>query len=290
MLGAVSTPRSLSPGLLFAKIASAAIGVALVAFWLVSRVTAPLARLAHAADALGRNIRSPPLDVTGPREVRVAASAFNRMQARLVSLIQNRTEFLAAISHDLRTPLTQIRLRTEMMPTSTERQKNLAALDEMEAIIATFLAYARAANETEPMEKSDVGALVDSVCDDLSDCGAAIECESETGLVIPCKRTAMKRAVVNLIENALSHARVSTMRSGAGVVVTVEDDGPGISPSQLEAVLTPFFRGEKSRSTEAGGVGLGLSIAQAVVEDHGGELRLENRPEGGLRVQIILPI
>lgn len=292
VLGAISTPDSFIPGLLLANIASAAVGLALVAFWLVSRVTAPLVRLSEAADALGRNLQSPPLDVSGPREVAVAALAFNRMQARLVHLIKNRTEFLAAISHDLRTPLTQVRLRTEMMPNSMERQKNLKAFDEMEAIIGTFLAYARAAHETERVEKSDIGALVDSVCDDLSDCGAAIECESEPNLVISCKRMAIKRAVVNVIENALKyggHVRVATKRSGAGVVVTIDDNGPGIPPSELEAVFAPFYRGEKSRTAETGSVGLGLSIAQAIVEDHGGTLRLSNRPKGGLCAEIILP-
>jgi signal transduction histidine kinase len=292
-LGLINTPRSLVPELFLANVLSGAIGIALVAFWLVNRVTSPLRSLAGAAENLGRNLFSSPLPVTGPREVAVAAAAFNRMQRRLVRLIQGRTELLAAISHDLRTPLTQMRLRLEMMPEAPEREKNLQALDDMNGIVGTFLNYARASHEAEEKSRIDLGALVGSVCDDLADLGAAVDFASPGGLVVSCKRLAIKRAVTNLIENALKYgyeAQVGTGRAGAYAVVTVEDRGPGIPESELEAVLAPFHRGENGRGPDKGGIGLGLSIAQAIAEDHGGEVRLANRAEGGLRAEILLPL
>lgn len=292
-LGLINRSRSLPEGLFFANVISAVIGIALVAFWLVSRVTSPLARLAEAAERLGRNLNSSPLAVSGPKEVAVAAAAFNSMQRRLVRLIQGRTELLAAISHDLRTPLTQIRLRLEMMPASEEREKNLGALDDVDAIIGTFLTFARASHEAEEMSRIDLGALVGSICDDLADSGAAVDCNCPPGLVVSCKRLAIKRAVTNLVENALKYgheARVSTARVGGHAVVSVEDRGPGIPEAQLEAVFAPFYRGDRSRSSDSGSTGLGLSIAQAIAEDHGGEVRLANRGEGGLRADLVLPL
>jgi signal transduction histidine kinase len=291
-LGQINTPQSVLPEFLGVNIISAAFGIGLVAFWLVHRVTVPLTRLAAAAERLGRNIYAPPLTETGPREVATAAAAFNRMQRRLTRLIEGRTELLAAISHDLRTPITQMRLRTELMPESPERDKNLAALDEMEAIIATFLDYARAANESEERSRSDIGALVESLCADLADTGAEISCETEDSVVVTCKRLAVKRGVANLIENALNYgerAHVEVRRVGPSIIIRVDDDGPGIPEEDLDMVFTPFHRGEASRNRHTGGVGLGLSIAQAVAEDHGGEVRLGNRPEGGLRAEMILP-
>lgn len=292
-LAPISTPRSLVPELFLANVVSAAVGIALVAFWLVNRVTSPLRRLASAAENLGRNLFASPLPVSGPSEVAVAAQAFNSMQRRLVRLIRGRTELLAAISHDLRTPLTQMRLRLEMMPETIEREKNLRALDDMDAIIGSFLAYARASHEPEEKTRIDLSALVASVCDDLADLGAAVECDSPGGLVVSGKRLAIKRAVANLIDNALKYgleARVATRREDGHAVVVVEDTGPGIPEAQLEAVLTPFHRGDEHRGAEDGGVGLGLSIAQAIAEDHGGEVRLSNRAGGGLRAEILLPI
>ncbi|TNC63118.1 ATP-binding protein [Rubellimicrobium roseum] len=292
-LGAIDTPRSVGPELFLANVTSAVVGIALVAFWLVSRVISPLGRLAQAAESLGRNISSEPLPVTGPREVAVAAAAFNSMQRRLLELIHGRTELLAGISHDLRTPLTQIRLRLELTPESPERDKNLCTLDEMDAIIGTFLTYARATGETEEMTRIDLGALVASVCDDLADLGAAIDCQAEPSLIIRCKRVAIRRAVTNLVENAIKYgheAQVVVSRLGDRAVIAVEDRGPGIPEDQMQAVVRPFHRAEVSRSPDLGGVGLGLSIAQAILEDHGGEVRLTNRPQGGLRAEILLPI
>jgi signal transduction histidine kinase len=293
VLGLIDTPESLVPELLLANLVSAVVGIALVAFWLVDRVTAPLGRLAAAAERLGRDISAPPLPEGGPREVAVAAAAFNSMQRRLLRLIRGRTELLAGVSHDLRTPLTQLRLRLELMPESPEREKGLRTLDEMDGIIGTFLAYARASGEAEERRRTDLGALVASLCDDLADLGAPIACEAGPGLVVPCKPIAVRRAVTNLVENAVRHAggaRVRVSRAGGRAVVAVEDRGPGIPEAQLDAVLMPFHRAEPARTRAPGGVGLGLGIAQAIAEDHGGELRLSNRSGGGLRAILALPL
>ena len=292
-LGSINRARTLPYGFLVADVVSAAVAIALVAFWLVRRVTSPLARFSAAADTLGRNLRAPPLATSGPSEVVVAAAAFNRMQQRLVRLIEGRTEFLAAISHDLRTPITQIRLRLERMPASPEREKNLRALDDLGETIGTFLSYARTSHDAEATSRIDLGALVGSICNDLADGGAAIECHCPTGSIVSCKRLAIKRAVTNLIENAFKYghvARVSTAQADGWAIISVGDQGPGIPESEIEAVLAPFHRGDSSRSPSSDGVGLGLSIVQAVAEDHGGELRLSNRKEGGLRAELRLPL
>lgn len=292
-LGPINTPDSLLPEFLGLSIISAVLGIGLVAFWLVHRVTVPLTRLARAAERFGRTVRAEPLPENGPREVATAAAAFNRMQRRLVEMVEGRTELLAAISHDLRTPITQMRLRTELTPPSADREKTLRALDDMEATVATFLEFARASHDTEQRRRSDIGTLVESICADLADTGAEISCETEDALIADCKRQALKRGISNLIENALKYggsAHVEVRRASGGIIVRVEDQGPGIPEKELQAVFSPFHRGEASRNRDTGGVGLGLSIAQAVAEDHGGEIRLINRPEGGLRAELLLPV
>lgn len=292
-IGQVNTPASLLPEFLGISIISAVFGVGFIAFWLVHRVTVPLIRLAHAAERFGRTMRVEPLSEAGPREVSTAAAAFNRMQRRLVELVDGRTELLAAISHDLRTPITQMRLRTELRPASPDREKTLTALDEMEAIIATFLQFARATYDAEERSRTDLGALVESICADLADTGADITCGVEDGLVASCKRLALKRGIMNLIENALKHggsAQVEVRSASDAIIVRIDDRGPGIPEEELQAVFAPFRRGEASRNRDTGGVGLGLSIAQAVAEDHGAEVRLSNRSEGGLRAELVLPV
>jgi len=171
--------------------------------------------------------------------------------------------------------------------------ENLRALDDVDAIIGTSLTYARASHEAEPKSRIDLGALVGSICDDLADGGASIECDCPNGPIVSCKRLAIKRAATNLIENALKYgheARVTTRRSEDAVAIVVDDRGPGIPASQLEAVFAPFYREEKSRTSNSGGVGLGLSIAQTIAEDHGGEVHLVNREDGGLRAELRLPL
>jgi signal transduction histidine kinase len=271
---------------------SVAAGVGLVALWLVFRVTAPLSALAAAAERFGKTIRAEPLPETGPTEVAQASRALNDMQRRLSRLIDNRTLMLAAISHDLRTPVTLLRLRAELMSDSAEQQKVLSTLDEMEAMIAAALDFSKGAFSEEPQRLVDVAALLESLCDDLADSGAPIEFTPHAQVLYLCRRVALKRAFANLIDNAVKYggiARVRIEERPEAVVITIEDDGPGVPEEHLEQIFAPFFRVDASRSKGAGGIGLGLTIAQAIVEGHGGDIHVENGSDRGLVVRVSLP-
>lgn len=286
-------PASASlPTLLALNLLLASVGLGVVALWLVARVTSPLFQMTQAASQLGKNLRAKPLSETGPEEVAIAARAFNLMQRRLIRHIEGRTTLLSAISHDLRTPITQMRLRAELMPRSEEREKMLLALDEMNTTIGTFLDYSRTATDTEPSSRIDLGSLVASICDDLADAGQNVSCHIESEVLLNCKRVAIKRVVVNIVENALQYAGAATVRltrNGSDAVICVEDDGPGIPEERLTDVFQPFFRMESSRVDRREGTGLGLSIALMIVEDHGGTIALRNRDEGGIIAEVRLP-
>jgi two-component system OmpR family sensor kinase len=179
-----------------------------------------------------------------------------------------------------------------MMPDSSERTKTLAAVDEMEIMLSSFLTYAHAIHGNEELKPSDIGALTSSICDDLSDFGAAVTCDVESGLKLQCKRIAIKRAISNIIDNALKYgkeAKITAFRERNTIILRVDDCGPGITSGEFDSVFTPFVRGTSHSDTSTSGVGLGLSIAQMIAEDHGGEINLQNRVEGGLRVEIRLP-
>ncbi len=271
---------------------SVAAGVGLVALWLVFRVTAPLSALAAAADRFGKTIRAEPLPENGPAEVAQASRALNDMQRRLCRLIDNRTLMLAAISHDLRTPVTLLRLRAELMSDTAEQQKVLATLDEMESMIAAALDFTKGAFSEEPLRHVDVAALLQSLCDDLADSGAPIELTPQRQVLYLCRRVALKRALSNLIDNAVKYGGVARVRIDErpeAIVVTVEDDGPGVPPEHLEHIFAPFYRVDASRSKGTGGIGLGLTIAQAIVEGHGGDIHVENGSVRGLVVRVSLP-
>ena len=290
--GAVPRVEDLWPGMSGGYILSVAIGVGALTMWLVARATAPLSAFALAADRLGKNIRAKPLPETGPTEVVQASRAFNEMQERLQRLIENRTQMLAAISHDLRTPVTLLRLRGELMADGEERTKVLDTLDEMESMIASVLEFARGTFHDEPQRRVDLSALVASVCDDMADAGATIEFEPPDQILVACRRIALKRALTNLIDNAVKYggvARVSVEERPDVVEITIDDDGPGIPQEQLDRIFMPFYRVDASRTSNNGGVGLGLSIAQAIIHGHGGTIRPENRSERGLRVRVSLP-
>lgn len=280
-----SAPALLSLGLMV-------VAVIVVSLWVVRRLTRPIRAFAAAADRLGRDVRTPPLPESGPDEIRQAVRAFNGMQERLRRLVENRTRMLAAISHDLRTPITQLRLRAEFIEDAEERAKTLATLEEMEAMISSTLAFARDDALMETPRTVDVSALVESLCDDLADAGKPVVFAPGDKVPFECRPSALKRAVANLIENAVKYgggARVAVAGGQKGVRITVEDDGPGIPPEEIENVFSPFYRVEKSRGTGPSGVGLGLSVVRSVVHAHGGEVQLENRAEGGLLAAIDLP-
>ncbi len=280
-----SAPAVLSLGLMV-------VTVVVFSLWAVRRLTGPIRTFAEAADRLGRDVKAPPLPETGPLEIRRATRAFNGMQARLRRLVENRTRMLAAISHDLRTPITQLRLRAEFIEDAEEQAKTLATLEEMEAMIASTLMFARDDALAEAPRMVDLAALVESLCDDLADAGQPVVFTAAEKIAVACRPVALKRAASNLIENAVKYggaAHVSVSVDAGEVCIVVEDDGHGIPPAELENVFAPFYRVEKSRGAGTGGVGLGLSVVRAVADAHGGQIRLENRDGGGLRAILEFP-
>jgi len=261
-----------------------------VSAWVVRSVTKPLANLARAAQRLEVDLAAPALSETGTIETRQAARSFNRMQIRLRELIENRTRMLAAISHDLRTPLTSLRLRAENNSDPDDREKMLATVAEMDAMIGATLRFARDDALAGPRRRTDLSALLASIVDDLADNGLAVEMEPSPPVVFTCQPDALKRALTNLLENGVKYggrARARIVVLPDKIEVVVDDDGPGILDSELERVFQPFYRIESSRARETGGIGLGLAIARSIVEAHGGDLVLSNRKDGGLRARMV---
>ncbi len=269
-----------------------ALVVTLLSVWAVRRSTAPLALFAWAAERLGRDVNAPDLPEDGPREVHQAAKAFNDMQRRLRSLINDRTQMLAAISHDLRTPITRLRLRAEFVEDKEQRDKMLGDLEQMEEMIAATLAFARDDNANEPRKNLDLSNLVQSVCDDAADVGGDAACTGSQSLPFSGRPLALRRALANLVDNAVKYgerARVSLDATSKDFVITIDDDGPGIPEGELERVFEPFYRLETSRSRDTGGTGLGLAVVRSIIRAHGGEVSLSNRAQGGLRATVTLP-
>jgi signal transduction histidine kinase len=214
------------------------------------------------------------------------------MQARLRRFVDDRTRMLGAISHDLRTPITSLRLRAEFVEDEETRSRILATLDEMQDMVEGTLAFAREEAASEPTRVVDLAALVESTADDLADLGADVAFANPGRLPYAARPVALRRALRNLIENAVRYGRRCRLRMERDreeVRIVIEDDGPGIAEDQQERVFEPFVRLEGSRSSETGGIGLGLAIARSIVRAHGGDIRLGNRPEGGLAVTLALP-
>jgi signal transduction histidine kinase len=268
---------------------TAVIGVAMIA---VRLVTQPIQRLAEAADAFGRNLDSPQLEESGPTETRQAAEAFNRMQERLRRLIAERSRALAAVSHDLRTPLTRMRLRAELVDDEQLRNQINADIDDMQAMVESTLAYLRGLNEDEPLQEIDIDALLQSIVADEQAMGRPVVLLSSTVEPYRGRLSSLKRAISNLIDNAVKYgreARIKLEGDSGTMRLVVEDRGPGIPEQDLERVLEPYVRLESSRSRETGGVGLGLAVVRDVAFLHGGKLHLENMTEVGLRATLVLP-
>lgn len=269
-----------------------AIVIFAVSFWAVRRVTAPLAAVSLAAERLGNDLNAPPMPETGTIETRQASRAFNTMQARLRGLIENRTRMLAAISHDLRTPLTLLRLRAENVENPQERDKMLATIAEMDSMIGETLRFARDEATTEIRRPTDIAALVQSIIDDMADAGMPVKMQPSEPIVYHCQPDALKRAIRNLLDNAVKYgkaANVAIQTTSKTREIVIDDEGPGIPEQELSRVFDPFYRLEESRSRDTGGVGLGLAIAQSIVQAHRGNLVLSNRPTAGLRARIVLP-
>jgi signal transduction histidine kinase len=259
--------------------------------WAVRRATQPLNLFAQAAERLGVDFNAPPMAETGPREVRGAAKAFNVMQHRLQTFVNNRTHMLAAISHDLRTPITRLRLRAEFINDDEQRDKMLVDLDEMEAMIAATLQFARDDVMGEPAQSLDLAALV-RACSDAGMESGKVTCILPDELLFTGRPVGLKRMVNNLLGNAQRYAQnveVELIATDDAISLSVRDDGPGIPEDMLERVFSPFVRVEGSRSRDTGGVGLGLAAVKTIVQAHGGSVVLLNRDGGGLDVRVTLP-
>ncbi len=268
------------------------LGIALLAYAVARFASAPLRRMAEASAQLGQDLDRPPLPVKGPSEVRQAAAAFNAMQSRLQSHFAERTQMLAAITHDLQTPLTRLRLRLERVEDEELRERLVADLQAMRALIDEGLELARTAETAEPRVLLDLDSLLESLVEDAVDSGGAAEFTAGCGAVLQLRPLATRRMFANLIDNALKHggsAVVSAARANGEVTVLIRDRGPGLPDALLERAFDPFVRAEDSRSRETGGTGLGLTIARTLALKSGATLVLRNHPEGGLEARVAWP-
>lgn len=255
-------------------------------------ITRPLQQLANAAEDLGKDIHRPPLDEDGPIEVSRAAHAFNTMQARLIRHIQDRTQLLAAISHDLKTPITRMRLRTELLDDDITRVRLQKDLDEMENMVMLTLDFMRGVGQQEAFQPVDMMALLESIQADAQEMNEDVNIHGTVLSPYVGKPSALKRCITNLIDNALKYGQSATLfveDNDDVCTIRILDQGPGIPQDQLKTVFTPYYRLESSRNRDSGGTGLGLSIARDIAEAHGGNLVLCNTDEIGLEVVLTLP-
>ncbi|MBP6563439.1 MAG: HAMP domain-containing histidine kinase, partial [Neisseriaceae bacterium] len=266
--------------------------VLLLSYFAVRSLTRPLQRLSKAADALGRNLNQPPIPETGPAEVRQVAHAFNLMQERLQSYLQDRTQVFSAMSHDLKTPITRMRLRTDLLDDDLLRERFEKDLKEMETMVTEALAFMKGLDHRTPAQPINPLALLQSIQTDYLEANKPVSLDGVATPPLWGQAPLLKRALVNLIDNALFYGqRADIHLHGTTDALTIDilDVGPGISLEAQEKVFQPFYRVESSRNRDTGGTGLGLSIARNIIHSHGGDLSLHNRPEGGLKVSIRLP-
>ncbi|MGH8718356.1 MAG: ATP-binding protein [Burkholderiales bacterium] len=271
-----------------------AVAIVIVVVTLIAArwVTRPLSVLAKAAESLGRDIDRPPLAETGPSEVRRAARAFNTMQTRLKQFIEDRARTFTAMSHDLKTPITRMRLRAEMLESPALKAKFAADLEQMQSMVDSTLAFMRGMQDDEAPRPVDVAALLESIQADAQETGQGFAIEGQTAAPYHGKPLALKRLLSNLIENALRYggnAKVLIADDLQNLRIRVRDSGAGIPDAELERVFEPFYRLEASRNRQSGGTGLGLSIARTIAHLHGGDILLRNLAEGGLEAMLILP-
>jgi signal transduction histidine kinase len=264
-----------------------------IALYVTARsITRPLSKLVSAAESLGRNVRQPKLAEKGARELQDAARAFNTMQDRLQRYLDSRTRVLAAMSHDLKTPLTRLRLQVETTLDDPAIQARFGKeLDEMESMVRGALALFRGLDDDETLAPIDINALVATLRSEFTEMGADVTVEGEAARPIMGKPQALRRCLTNLVANAVkfgTRAKI-IVEDGDALVIRVRDEGPGIPPEELERVFEPFYRVESSRNRDTGGTGLGLSIARDVAQAHGGSLVARNLPVKGLEALLVLP-
>ena len=273
------------------SMAAMALGIALLSALVIRWITMPLRRLADAADGIGRDLSARPMPTDGPSEVRHAAVAFNAMQERIRLLVEDRTEALAAVSHDLRTPLARLKLRAGFLPEGEERARIEDDIVEMEAMVARTLDYIREGRDAEPTVQTDLAAILQTLASDASDAGHEVAYSGPARAVLPLRRVAAKRAFANLVDNAVRHGaepvRLTIRMEQSTLLVEVSDGGPGIAADDRTRALAPFKQLDPARG--AGGSGLGLSISQRFAEASGGTIELGVAEQGGLSVRITLP-
>lgn len=275
----------------------AQLGLALVLFglaiWFMRRELVPIEHLGVAADALGKGRDVPDFAFSGgTREVRNAATAFHTMRIRLRRSIQQRTEMLAGVSHDLRTPLTRMKLSLALLPDSPETRELAGDVDDMQRMIEGYLAFARGEGDEDPV-MSDLSEILEDVAAGARHGSATLEVAWKGDMNVELRPIAIKRCLTNIVSNAQRYAseiRMEAVRGRTAVEITIDDNGPGIPPENYEDVFRPFFRLDQSRNAATGGVGLGLSIARDVARSHGGEVTLAPSPLGGLRVAVRIPL
>lgn len=284
-------PRPAPLGVLAAALVSVIIvgvGAALVS----RQIGRPLADLANAAQALGAGEANVVAPVSGPEDVRRASTAFNAMAERLGRQLNRQRQMLWALSHDLRTPITAIRLRAELVDDEAARQRLLASVEEMEQLTEQALALARAGASDEARVKVDLAEIARTLCGELQDMGVDVRTDADEPVIAECRPSEIARALRNLAENAAKYGGGGVMgvyREAGEVVVEVLDQGPGVPPEQLAKLTDPFFRADEARSSGANGAGLGLAIAQAIAEAHAGRLELANRAPHGFTARLVLP-
>ncbi|MGI4733049.1 MAG: HAMP domain-containing sensor histidine kinase [Janthinobacterium lividum] len=266
--------------------------VLLPMLWIARRIARPLRDLADAARAFAPGGQAEPLAEAGPPDVRALIAAFNALRLRVTAMLEEKDRMLGAIGHDLRTPLAALRVRIESVEDETDRARMADTIAEMSRTLDDILSLARLGRPSEPMTDVDLAALVDAVVEDFRDLGCEVTFDPADRLTMRLRPSLMRRAVRNLIENAVKYggcATVTLAHDAQAVAIVVADTGAGIPEDRLTAVFDPFTRLEGSRNRDTGGIGLGLALAQAIVRDAGGDVRLSNRAEGGLSATITLP-
>ncbi|MGO1246984.1 MAG: ATP-binding protein [Oceanisphaera sp.] len=260
--------------------------------WLLQRTTRPLKKLARQAERLGRGDKPSPINESGPREIRDTLAAFNHMQDRLDRFVSDRTRMLAAISHDLRTPITTLQLRCEFLPDGEDKQKIQQGLKRMEQMLNATLQFAREDGLAEPIKNLDLTSLLQSLCDDLQDNGHTVSLTEQDTVLYRGRPSALRRALQNLLDNGVKYGgqvQVNLITTPEQIRIDIRDFGSGIVEDQLEEVFKPFIRLDPARNVADGSIGLGLAIARTLIHQHGGQLILRNHPQGGLLAQISLP-
>lgn len=290
----VEVPQTLLfsvPSLLWQFFVLSAVTIVLVAL-AVNWVTRPLGELADAAERLGNDLAAPPLPERGASELRRAARAFNSMQERLGRYLKSRVTALSAISHDLKTPITRMRLRVELIEDAKLRDSLLRDASELENMVRSALDFIRGLESVEPAQPTDINALIESICDDFRESGHDVVTAGGAGSPYPAQTQALKHCLVNLIDNACKYggsARIEIEDRPQALVIRVRDQGTGVPHAELEKVFEPFYRCETSRSRDTGGTGLGLAIARNVAQLHHGRVSLRNHPDGGVEATLELP-